>query len=147
MSLITVCAIFCTLKFHVVFSFSVVSFSFMLTNRKMIKIVTRIDLHIACILTYDCWLSAFQSSIFEWVMFGDDNKFLIPNLWLCVVLFSIYPNFYSLKILLPNPFLFGASPAINNDRGPLLQSFSSVIANHWWKSGLTDIHCLLKFQW
>ena len=53
MSLITAYAIFCNLKFHVVctctFSGDTIC---LLTNRKMIKIVTLIDLHI--VLTYDC---------------------------------------------------------------------------------------------
>jgi hypothetical protein len=53
MSLITACAIFCSLKFHVVctctFFGDTICF---LTNRKMIKIVTLIDSHI--VLTYDC---------------------------------------------------------------------------------------------
>ena len=44
MSLITACAIFCRLKFHVVCT---CTFGCLLTNRKMIKIVTLIDLDIA----------------------------------------------------------------------------------------------------
>jgi hypothetical protein len=53
-SLITDCAIFCSLKFHVVCTCTFFGDTFCLpTNRKMIKIVTLIDSHI--VLTYDCW--------------------------------------------------------------------------------------------
>jgi hypothetical protein len=63
--------------------------------RKMIKIVTLIDLHI--VLTYDCW-----------------HCFLVFNIWVShalemtiiswVVLFFIYPTFYSRKTLFTQPF-------------------------------------------
>ena len=39
--------------------------------------------------------------------FGNDNNFLVANP--CVVLFFIYPAFYSLKILFTQ-ILFGATP-------------------------------------
>jgi hypothetical protein len=53
MSLITACAIFCSVKFHVVYTCTFFGDTIcLLTNRKMIKIVTYIDLHI--VLTYDC---------------------------------------------------------------------------------------------
>jgi hypothetical protein len=53
MSLITACVIFCSLKFHVVCTCTFLGdIICLLTNRKMIKIVTLIDLHI--VLTYDC---------------------------------------------------------------------------------------------
>ena len=47
MSLITACAIFCSVMFHVVCTCTIC----LLTNRKMMKTVTLIDLHI--VLTYD----------------------------------------------------------------------------------------------
>jgi hypothetical protein len=54
MSLITACAIFCSLKFHVVCACSFFGDTIcLLTNQKMIEIVTLIHLHI--VLTYDCW--------------------------------------------------------------------------------------------
>jgi hypothetical protein len=47
MSLITACEIFCSLKFHVVCTCTFFGDTIcLLTNRKMIKIVTLIDLHI-----------------------------------------------------------------------------------------------------
>jgi hypothetical protein len=54
MSLITACEIFCSLQFHIVCTCSFFGDTIcLLTNRKMIKIVTLIDSHI--VLTYDCW--------------------------------------------------------------------------------------------
>jgi hypothetical protein len=60
--------------------------------------------------------------------FGNDNKFSLPNPW--VVLFFIYPTFYSLKILFTQPFSLPGypppppppppPPAINNDRSLML---------------------------
>ena len=51
MSLITACAIFCSLKFHVVCTCTFFGDTIcLLTNREMIKIVALIDLHI--VLTY-----------------------------------------------------------------------------------------------
>jgi hypothetical protein len=66
------------------------------------EIVTLIDSHI--VLTYD-WLLLkllFSLQYFSESCFGNDNKFLLPNPW--VVLFFIYPTFYSLKILFTQPF-------------------------------------------
>jgi hypothetical protein len=54
MSFITACVIFCSLKFHVVCTCTFFGDTIcLLTNQKMINIVTLIDLHI--VLTYDCW--------------------------------------------------------------------------------------------
>jgi hypothetical protein len=66
------------------------------------EIVTLIDSHI--VLAYD-WLLLkllFSLQYFSESCFGNDNKFLLPNPW--VVLFFIYPTFYSLKILFTQPF-------------------------------------------
>ena len=47
MSLITACAIFCGLKFHIVCTCTFIGDTIcLLTNQKMIKTVTLIDLHI-----------------------------------------------------------------------------------------------------
>jgi hypothetical protein len=81
MSLITACAIFCSLKFHVVCTFFGETIC-LLTNRKMIKTVTLIDLHI--VLTCDCW-----------------NCFLAFNIWVSRAL-EMTINFYY-------PSLFGAN--------------------------------------
>ena len=52
MSLITACAIFCSLKFHVVCTCTFFGDTIcLLRNRKMIKIVSLIDLHV--VMTYD----------------------------------------------------------------------------------------------
>jgi hypothetical protein len=52
----------------------------------------------------DIWLSTllFTLQYLSESCFGNDNKFLLPNPW--VVLFFIYPTFYSLKILFTQPF-------------------------------------------
>ena len=65
MSLINACAIFSSVKFHVVCTFFGDTICF-LTHWKMIKIATLIDLHIVLTdMTVDI---AFYSSIFECVM-------------------------------------------------------------------------------
>jgi hypothetical protein len=75
MSLITACAIFCSLKFHIVCTCNFFGDNIcLLTNRKMIKIVTLIDLHI--VLTYDCW-----------------HCFLVFNIWASHAL-EMTINFY-----------------------------------------------------
>jgi hypothetical protein len=119
MSLITACAIFCSLKFHIVCTCSFFGDTIcLLTNRKIIKIVTLIDLHI--VLTYDCWHCFLVFNIWN------DNK-LIKSHALEMTInfyystlelswFSFTQHFTHSKFCLPNPFLFGATPAINNDR-------------------------------
>ena len=98
MSLITACAIVCSLKFHVVCTCTFLEMPFPpMINQKMIKIVTLMDLH----------------TVFRW-----HSKFELVMLrkWQPLSCFVfIYPTFYWLKILLPNPFVFGATLAINND--------------------------------
>ena len=98
-SLITACAIFCSLNFHVVCTCTFFGDGICLpTNRKMIKIENDQDLHI--VLTYDCW-----------------HSFLVLNIWVSRVL-EITTNFYyptlepftHSKFCLPNPFLFRATP-------------------------------------
>jgi hypothetical protein len=114
MSLITACESFCNLKFHIVCTCSFFVDTIALpTNRKIVKIVTLItvyrnaliDSHIA--FTYDCW-HCFQSPIFQWVVLWKWQYFLLPNPW--VVLFFIYPTFYSLKILFTQPFSLRCHP-------------------------------------
>jgi hypothetical protein len=76
MSLITACAILCSLKFHVVCTCTFFGDTIcLLTNRKISKTVTLIDLHI--VLTCDCW-----------------NCFLAFNIWVSHVLeiFIIHPS-------------------------------------------------------
>jgi hypothetical protein len=108
-------------------------------------IVTLIDSHI--VLTY-IWLLtschiwhiailmtvASQSPIFSESCFGNDNKFLSPNPW--VVLFFIYPTFYSLKILFTQPFSLRCPPpppAINNDRSLNKASKGSGLLFFWYR--------------
>jgi hypothetical protein len=50
--------------------------------------------------------------------FGNDNKCLIPNPW--VVLFFIYPTFYSLKILFTQPFSLRCYPRPLKMTAPLV---------------------------
>jgi hypothetical protein len=108
MSLITACVIFCSLKFHVVCTCTFFGETIcLLTNRKMIKIVTLIDWFPYCI---DILLLTllFSLQYLSESCFGNDNKFLLPNPW--VVLFFIYPTIYSLKILFTQPFSLRCHP-------------------------------------
>jgi hypothetical protein len=78
MSLITGCAIFCSVRCHVVCTCTLFGDTIcLLTNRKMIKIVTLIDLHI--VLTYDCWHCFLVFSFWASQSFGNDNKLSLPN--------------------------------------------------------------------
>ena len=70
----------------------------------------------------DMWLLTllFSLQYLSESCFGNDIKFLLPNPW--VVLFFIYPTFYSLKISFTQPFSLLCHPptwpTINNDRFP-----------------------------
>jgi hypothetical protein len=120
MSLITACAIFCNLKFHVVCTCTFFGDTIcLLTNRKMIKI-TLIDLHI--VLTYDCFL-VFNISVSRALEMT--LNFYYPTLELFCLSFT---HSYDLPNLLltqnfvyPTLFSSAPPPAINNDR-----SFSPV---------------------
>jgi hypothetical protein len=103
------CVIFCSLKFHVVCTCTFYGdIICLLTNRKMIKIVTLIDSHI--VLTYDCWhwhcFIVFNISVSHG---SEMTIILLPNPW--VVLFSFTKHFtHDHSLCLPNPCLFGANP-------------------------------------
>jgi hypothetical protein len=105
MSLITACAIFCSLMFHVVCTCIFFGDTVCLvTNRKMIKTVT--DWFTYCI---DIWLLILLYSLqyLSESCFGNDSTFLFPNFeWFC---FS-FPTFYSLKILFTQPFSLRCRP-------------------------------------
>jgi hypothetical protein len=77
MSLITACAIFCSLKFHVVCTCTFFGDTIcLLTNRKISKTVTLIDWFTYCI---DMWLLKllFSLQYLSESCFGNDNKFLL----------------------------------------------------------------------
>ena len=99
-----------SLKFHVVCTCTFFGDTIcLLTNWKMAKIAIPIDLHI--VLTYDCRHHCFL--VFKYLSescFGNDNKFLLPNPW--IVLFFIYPTFYSLKIVFTQPFSLWCHPSL-----------------------------------
>jgi hypothetical protein len=100
---------FCNLKFHVVCTCTFFGGTIcLLTNRKTIK-MTPIDLHI--VLTYDCFL-VFNISVSHALEMT--LNFYYPTLELFCLSFT--QPFTHSKFCLPNPFLFGATPAINNDR-------------------------------
>jgi hypothetical protein len=106
-SFITACAIFCSLKFHNVCTCSFFGDTIcLLTNRKMVKIVTLIDSHI--VLTYDCWHCFLVFNI--WVSHALEMtiNFYYPTLELFC--FSFTQPFTHSKFCLPKPFLFGATP-------------------------------------
>jgi hypothetical protein len=103
---------------------------------ELCKVVTPIDLHI--ILTFDCWHCFLVVNI--WVShalafaFGNDNTFLLSNAW--VVLFFIYPTFYSLKTLLTlQPFSLRCHPPQWIIIAPLdhRHVFWIVYAWTWWR--------------
>jgi hypothetical protein len=122
-SLITACAIF-----HVVCTWTFFGDTIcFLTNRKIVKIVTRIDLHI--VLTHDWW---------HWFLAG----FLVFNIWVShaleMTINFIYPTFYSLKSQnFVYPTLFSSVPPINNDRS--LNSLA-VVSSLWVFSSLCCFH-------
>jgi hypothetical protein len=102
---------FCSVKFHVVCTCDTIC---LLTNRKMIKIATLIDWLIDWLIYIlywvDIWLLTSLSVSLQYLSescFENDNNLLLPNSW--VVLFIIYPTFYSLKILCTQP-LFSSVP-------------------------------------
>jgi hypothetical protein len=100
MSLITACAIFCSLNFHVVCTCSFFGDTIcVLTNRKMIKIATLIDLHI--VLTYECW-----------------HCFLVFNIWVIHALELTIDFYYPSLSYFVYRTLFSSvpTPAIDNDR-------------------------------
>jgi hypothetical protein len=107
MSSKTACAIFCSLKFHVVCTCTFFGDTIcLLTNRKMIKIVTLIDSHI--VLTYDCW-HCLHLVFNIWVSHALEMTihFYYPTLELFC--FSFTQPFTHSKFCLPNPFLLGAT--------------------------------------
>jgi hypothetical protein len=109
MSLITDWEIFCSLKFHVVCTCTFFGDMHYLSPNKSENSDqdSDSDWFIYCI---DIWLLTFLFSFqyFSESCFGNDNKFLLPNPW--VVLFFIYPTFYSLKILFTQPFSLRCHP-------------------------------------
>jgi hypothetical protein len=109
---ITACESFCSLKFHIVCICIFFGDTICLpTNRKMVKIATLIDSHnycvsdiiIICLLTLLFSLQYFSES---WI--GNDNNFLLPNLW--DVLFFIYPCNLLLTHNFVYPTLFSSVP-------------------------------------
>jgi hypothetical protein len=94
MSLITACTIFCSLKFHVVCTCTFFGDTIcLLTNPENGQDIDS-DWFTYCI---DIWLLTllFSLQYLSESCFGNDNTFLSPNPW--VVLFFIYPTFYSLR--------------------------------------------------
>jgi hypothetical protein len=80
----------------------------LLTNRKMIKIMTLIDLHI--VLTCDCWHCFLVFNISVSHALEMTINFYYPTLELFC--FSFTQPFTHSKFCLPNLFLFGVTPAI-----------------------------------
>jgi hypothetical protein len=121
MSLITDCKFFCSLKFHVICTCTFFGDTICLpTNRKMIKIVTLIDSHM--VLPY-CWHCFLVSNISVSHALEKVINFYYSILQLFCFSFT-QPFTYS-KFSLPNPFLFWATPAINNDR-----SLNNILCVH-----------------
>jgi hypothetical protein len=105
-SLITACAIFYSLKFHVVCTCTFFGDTIcLLTNQKMIEIVTLIDSHI--VLTYDCWNCFLVFNI--WASHALEMTIIFHYPTLELFCFSFTQPFTHSKFCLPNPFLFGAT--------------------------------------
>jgi hypothetical protein len=107
MSLITACAISCSLKFHVVCTCTFFGDTIcLLTNRKMIKIVSLIDLHIVLTCIYMTLTLLFSLQYLSESCFRNDNDFFItqPSSF-----FFIYQTFYSHKNII-FPILFSSVP-------------------------------------
>jgi hypothetical protein len=103
----------------------------LLTNRKMIKILTLIDLHI--VLTYDywhCFLMQYSHALEMTI------HFYYPTL----ELFSFTQPFTK-NFVCPNIFSSVPSAAKKNYRSFSLQNFASII--HWW---LKTCMALLRVQ-
>ena len=107
-SLITACAIFCSLKFHV---FCTCTFF-----RCMV------DSYI--VLTYDCWHCFLVFNI--WVSHALETtiNFLLSNPW--IVLFFIYPTLkFTQNFVHPTILSSVPPPTINNDRSLNVNDFNS----------------------
>jgi hypothetical protein len=109
MSLITACAIFCSLKFHVVCTCTFFGDTVCLLTKSENDQDSDSDWLTYCI---DIWLLTLLLSLryLSESCFGNDNRFLVqyPTLeWFC---FSFIQPFTHSKFCLPNPFLFGATP-------------------------------------
>jgi hypothetical protein len=89
-SLITACAIFCSLKFHVVCTCTFFGDTICLLTKSENDQDSDSDWFTYCI---DIWLLTllFSLQYLSESRFGNDTKFLLPNPW--VVLFFIYPTF------------------------------------------------------
>ena len=117
MSLITTCALFCSLKFHVVCTCTFFGDAICLLSPDKSENDSNSDCFtiLRSVLTYDCW-QCFLVSIFEWdceSTFGTDN-FLLPNLW--VVLCFHLPNLLlTQNLVYPTLFSSVPPPAINHD--------------------------------
>jgi hypothetical protein len=117
MSLITACEIFCSLKLHLVCTCTFFGDTICLDpNKSENDQDIDSDWFTYCI---DIWLLTllFSLQYLSESCFGNDIKLLLPNPW--VVLFFIYPTFYSLKISFTQPFSLRCHPppppTINND--------------------------------
>jgi hypothetical protein len=106
MSLITAFVIFCSVMFHVVYFFG----DNHLPPDKWENDQDSDSDWLIYIYWIDIWLLTLLVSLqyLSESCFGNDNKFLLPNLW--VVLFFIYTTFYSLRILFTQPFSLPCHP-------------------------------------
>jgi hypothetical protein len=141
MSLITACAIFCSLKFHVVCTCTFFrDIICLLTNRKMIKIVTLIDLHI--VLTYDCWHCFLVFNI--WVSHALEMRINFYHPTLELFCFSFTQPFTHSKFCLPNPFLFDAT--VNYKNSKLYYPFLLIEKSENTEVVSNSLHCWLKHR-
>jgi hypothetical protein len=101
------CAIFCSLKFHVVSMHMYFLWRHHLPPDKMIKIVTLIDLYI--ILTYDCWHCFIVFNI--WVSHALEMAIFFYHPTLELFGFHLPNLLLTQNFCLPNSFLFGGIDA------------------------------------
>jgi hypothetical protein len=114
MSLITACAIFCSLKFHVICACTFFGDTIcLLTNQKMIETVTLIDWFTYCI---DIWLLTLLLVFNIWVSHALEMTINFYHPTLELLCFSFTQPFTHSKFCLPNPFLFDATVNYKNSK-------------------------------
>jgi hypothetical protein len=115
----------------------------LLTDRKMIKIVTLIDVHI--VLTYDCWHCFLVFNIWVSRALEMTIHFYYPTLELFC--FSFTQPFTHSRLCLPNPFLFGTTwpSAIPNDRSLSFIVYIQTVPI--WLLKIKPIFIVYKSRW
>jgi hypothetical protein len=96
-----------------------------------------------CTYCIDIWLSTLLFSLqhLSEPCSGNDNTFLLPNPW--VVLFFIYPTFYSLKNFV-YPTIFSSVPPPRHKEWPVPYNFQSDRKNEIFCKWAHKIHAYIR---